>query len=105
MILLKTMKMLREGLQEGERVVNLTPNSITDAFAELRDKVTTEKFGIHKLRHYSASIMHALNVPDIYIMERGGWKSRETLQKIYTHALDDQKTKNDKIVLEYFSEL
>ena len=49
--------------------------------------------------------MHALNVPDIYIMERGGWKSRETLQKIYTHALDDQKTKNDKIVLDYFSEL
>jgi integrase len=101
----ETMKLLREGLQEGERVVNLTPNSITDAFAELRNKVTTETFGIHKLRHYSASIMHALNVPDIYIMERGGWKSRETLQKIYTHALDDQKTKNDKIVLEYFSEL
>lgn len=93
----ETMNLLRKGLQKGGRVVKLTPNSITDAFAELRDKVTTEKFGIHKLRHYSASIMHALNVPDIYIMERGGWKSRETLQRIYTHTLDEQKQKTIRL--------
>ena len=98
-------EILKKDIKKGQHIVNLNPDEITRKFIALRKKVTTQKFGIHKLRHYSASIMHALNVPDIYIMERGGWKSRDTLQKIYTHALDDQKIKNDKIVLKHFSEL
>ena len=100
----EVIKLLKEGLQEGERVVPLSPNAITKAFTVLRNKVTTEKFGIHKLRHYSASIMHALGIPDIYIMDRGGWKSRETLQNVYTHALSTQKQKNTQKILSHFSE-
>lgn len=101
----ETTELLRKDLRTGARVVNLSPNSITDAFAALRKKVTPEVFGIHRLRHYSASIMHALNIPDRYIMERGGWKSRETLQRIYTHTLDEQKQKNNTVVLDYFAKL
>lgn len=39
------------------------------------------KLGIHKLWHYSVSIMHAFNIPYRYITERGVWKLTETLQK------------------------
>ena len=42
--------------------------------------------------------MHALGVPDQYIMARGGWKTRNTLDNIYLHSLYDvAETMNDKI--------
>ena len=55
-------------------------------------------FRFHDLRHYCASIQHALGVPDAYIMSRGGWNSDAVLKQIYRHALDDRaKSENDKI--------
>lgn len=37
--------------------------------------------------------MHAIGVPDVYIMERGGWKSDATLKKIYRGKMDDCQKK------------
>lgn len=45
-------------------------------------KLDIPHFRFHDLRYYSASIMHAIGVPDVYIMERGGWSSDKTLKKI-----------------------
>ncbi len=40
-----------------------------------------------------------MGVPDLYIMQRGGWENREVLDKIYEHVLsDEQKDFNAKIV-------
>ncbi|MCB7523198.1 tyrosine-type recombinase/integrase [[Clostridium] hylemonae] len=50
-------------------------------------------FRFHDLRHYSASIQHALGIPDAYIMERGGWETDGTLKSIYRHTLKDKKKK------------
>ncbi len=33
--------------------------------------------------------MHALNVPDQYIIQQGGWKSNRVLKEIYQTALSD----------------
>ena len=43
----------------------------------------------HALRHYCASQLHALGMPDAYIMERGGWESDGVLKGIYRHTLSD----------------
>ena len=52
----------------------------------------------HDLRHYSASKMHAVGVPDQYIQGRHGWKTDYALKKIYRNELDDvTKSMNDKI--------
>ncbi|MFQ6805454.1 MAG: tyrosine-type recombinase/integrase [Lachnospiraceae bacterium] len=48
-----------------------------------------QPFHFHDLRHYAASIMHALNVPDQYIIQQGGWKSNRVLKEIYQTALSD----------------
>ena len=44
----------------------------------------------HSLRHYSASYLHAIGIPDAYIMERGGWSTPHVMQKVYRHALADR---------------
>jgi len=75
----------------------LTPNAITQRWRRLRKYVGTEST-FHSLRHFSASLCHALQMPDQYIMGRHGWKSPATLNNIYKNEIDDFTRKmNDKV--------
>lgn len=86
-------------------VTSLSPNNITDRFNDILVKAGIQHFRFHDLRHYSASIQHALGIPDAYIMQRGGWGSDGVLKNIYRHVLSDrQKEMNDK-ANEHFSSL
>ena len=83
--------------KEG-RVCELCPDTITKVFIQLLDKTGLPHFRFHDLRHYSASIQHAMGVPDQYIMLRGGWGTDRTLKSVYRHSLPEQaKEQNDKI--------
>ena len=68
-----------------------------------RTKLGIERFRFHDLRHYSASIMHAIGIPDQYIMERGGWATDATLKKVYRHALQDKNQEMINKANDYFS--
>lgn len=72
-------------------LVKLTPDQITSQFSDALKKYGLPHFRFHDLRHYQASILHALGVPDLYIMRRGGWKSANTLNKIYKHEIDAKR--------------
>lgn len=86
-------------------ITNLNPNNITDRFSDIVSSAGIEHFRFHDLRHYCASVQHALGIPDAYIMLRGGWKSDGTLKNIYRHALSDrEKAMNDK-ANSFFDEL
>ena len=85
------------------RLVELCPDTITKDFILLIRDAGIPKFRFHDLRHYSASIQHALGVPDAYIMKRGGWKSEATLNNVYRHAMDQQMKKENKRINDYFS--
>ncbi|MDD6812444.1 MAG: site-specific integrase [Lachnospiraceae bacterium] len=52
------------------RIVTLNPNEITDRFNSILKRAGLTHFRFHDLRHYSASIQHALGIPDSYIMQR-----------------------------------
>ena len=54
------------------------------------------------LRHYCASIQHALGIPDAYIMQRGGWNSDAVLKQVYRHALSDRAVQMNAIANEHF---
>lgn len=62
-------------------------------------------FRLHALRAYYASTAHALGVPDVYIMNAGGWKSDKTLKEVYRRALEDKEVDMQKKVAEYISKL
>lgn len=80
------------------RIVQISPSQITNRFRRLQALSGLPHFRFHDLRHYCASIQHALGMPDAYIMSRGGWNSDAVLKQIYRHALDDRaKEENNKI--------
>jgi hypothetical protein len=53
----------------------------------------------------NASVMLALNVPDKYAMERGGWSNTATLKNVYQETFTPEREKVDNIIDNYFSAL
>lgn len=91
-------------LGQGEgSIITTTPNCITASFCYLRNKLGL-KCRFHDLRHYTASIMHAIGIPDQYIQQRTGHKSAKILQEIYRNPLKSQSNIYVKKTNEYFSE-
>lgn len=88
-----------EGI-EG-RVCPVVPSAITSEFIRLRDSLgLTCRF--HDLRHFFASYLHALEVPDQYIIKAGGWRSDFMLKSVYRNTLADEERRisdriNDRI--------
>ena len=76
------------------QIVKMQPNTLTDKFIKLLKANNLPHFRFHDLRHYNVSILHAMNVPDKYIMQRGGWSSNYTMNNVYNHTL---KSKTDSI--------
>ncbi len=70
-------------------LVSSTPAAISDRFIRIIKRLKLPHIRFHDLRHYSASVMHAIGVPDVYIMQRGGWSSDHTLKSIYRGSMDD----------------
>lgn len=100
----KLPKEVIELLGEGEgRIYPHTPTSITCAFTRLRNRLGL-KCRFHDLRHYSASIMHAIGVPDQYIMERGGWSDDRVLKAVYRNSLKDKAKEFTDRTNKYLSE-
>lgn len=64
-----------------------------------------QHFRFHDLRHYSASIMHTIGIPDVYIMERGGWSSDSTLKQIYHGSMDDYQKKFTYKTINHFDKI
>lgn len=89
---------------ENGRIVNIMPVTVTDYFIDARAKFHLPHFRFHDLRHYQASILHAMGVPDKYIMERGGWSTDSTLKNIYQHTMSDKRQQVEDDIIEKFEE-
>jgi len=85
-------------------VVTINPNSLTQAYTRLRDRIGI-KCRFHDLRHYAASIAHAIGIGDSYIMQRGGWGSDAILKSVYRNVLDDQRIINEDKINGYMDNL
>lgn len=84
------------------RIIKSDPNVLGLKFIRLKKKLNLD-FRFHDLRHYAASLMHALGVPDQYIMERGGWSSDGVLKSVYRNVLNDKQDEFTKMTNDYFS--
>ena len=87
------------------RIVNLNPDQITHRFMRALRHLDVPAFRFHDLRHYAASIMHAIGVPDQYIMQRGGWSSDKTLKAIYRGTITDFEEKYTGLTLMHFEDM
>lgn len=86
----------------GDRLYPYQPVTLTNRFVLLSKEILGKKYRFHDLRHYSASVLHAMGVPDLYIMKRGGWDSRETLDRIYQHIISEEQKKFNEQIMERF---
>ena len=86
-------------------ITELNPGMITNRFNRILKRYEIPGFRFHDLRHYSASMLHAMNVPDHYIMQRGGWGSDTVLKQVYRHVLEEETKKQNDRINERFSEL
>ena len=87
------------------RITKLNPAQVSDRFSDVLKRCGIQHFRFHDLRHYCASIQHAIGIPDSYIMQRGGWGNDGVLKSVYRHVMEEkQKEMNDK-ANNYFSKL
>lgn len=67
------------------------PNSITCYLTKAQDSIGIPRFSIHKLRHYFASQMSVLGVPEADILKMGGWESDHIMKAVYRHSMMDKE--------------
>ena len=85
------------------RIIDKNPDGITHAFSRVVQESGLPHFRFHDLRHYSASIMHAIGVPDQYIMARGGWSSDNVMKTVYRNVIDIEKERQTRKINKYFA--
>ncbi len=92
--------------KKGDGYIEMrSDKAIYSRFVRVIKKAGLPHMRFHDLRHLSASIMVALGIPDLYAMERGGWKTRHTLNKVYQHTFSQERQAVDAKVDEYFNSL
>lgn len=91
--------------QRTGRITDLTPTAVSIRFRKMLKKLGIHHFRFHDLRHYSASIQHAIGIPDAYIMQRGGWGSDGVLKNVYRHVMQDKEREMTEKANGYFSGL
>ena len=84
-----------ERIQTQGYITHLLPSQVSNRFWKRQRNLGIPPYCFHSLRHFHASYLHYLNIPDAYIQKRGGWANASTLQNIYRHALADKVTPTD----------
>lgn len=88
----------------GEHILPIVPTTITGAFYDLNKRLGT-KVRYHDLRHYNASVMLALGVPDKYAMERIGDATEHMFKAVYQHVMRDKQQQVATLVTGHFTNI
>lgn len=81
---------IADKIREQGYIYNGHPNNITDYLSKVQKELGITHFSLHKLRHYFASKMSAMNIPEEDIMKFGGWETDYVMKAVYRHAMDDK---------------
>lgn len=96
-------EMLGRQERKGETICKVTAGTISAHFFKLLENAGVEHFRFHDLRHYYASVMLALGIPNKYAERRMGHKSDRMLKTVYQHLMESKIDETDRMIDEYFS--
>lgn len=86
-------------------IVKAHPDALSERFRRAITVSGLQKFRFHDLRHYSASILHAIGVPDQYIMQRGGWSSDYVMKSVYRNVIDEESARQNQKIMAHFNQM
>ena len=98
-------ELIRQLPPEQEYLVPLKGQALYKKFKRLVRDNDLPEMTFHDLRHMNASVMLALNIPDKYAMERGGWSTDKIMKAVYQHTFTAERKAVDEKVDDYFSSL
>lgn len=96
-------ELLEAGRQASGRICTMKLANISDNFISLMSKNNMPSFRFHDLRHYNASVMLALGIPDKYAMEIMGHSTNNMLKTVYQHTMENKRMEINNILDDYFS--
>lgn len=67
------------------------PKDINGDIVTISKAVGIQHFSIHDLRHYFASKMSTLNIPEADILRMGGWESDYVMKSVHRHSMIDKE--------------
>lgn len=70
-----------------EYIIHYNRNQLYKCLERVCDKLGIQRYRFHDLRHYQASVMLALGVPDKYAMQRMGHASINMLKNVCQHTM------------------
>ena len=86
----------------NENVIALTGEAIYGRFDHILKRLNLPHFRLHDLRHYYASVLLAMGIPNKYAQQRMGHSTDNMLKNVYQHIMEDTKNEIDKSVDNYF---
>ena len=88
---------LAEQIREQGYVYKGHPGSITKHLEKVEERLGIPRFPLHKLRHYFASQMSAMGIPEADILKMGGWETDHVMKSVYRHSMmeKEEKAKRD----------
>jgi len=83
----------------------INPSTMSRRLKALCEEHHMKPITFHKLRHINASIMLFLNLPEKYMLERGGWKTPYVMKETYQHTISSERRRYDSEINDYMTRI
>ena len=94
---------LCERQRKGLPLIDISIHALTKRFPRLLERAGLPKFRYHDLRHYFASVLLTLGIPDLYVIKIIGHSTTDMLKRNYQHIMKDADDKYRKIISDNFN--
>lgn len=93
---------LADKIRDQGYVCKCYPGMIAKTLSKVEKELDIPHFSLHKLRHYFASEMSALGVPEADILKMGGWETDHVMKSVYRHAMLDKEEQAKRAAVDKF---
>ena len=79
--------------EDDDFIVHIDRHAMFKRLSRACEHLELPHYRFHDLRHYYASMMLSIGIPDKYAMEQMGHSSTHMLKQVYQHTMDDTRKK------------
>lgn len=81
------------------------PERISERFSHIARRAGCPGTRFHDLRHFYASYLHSIGVPEADILSRGGWEHNGVMETVYRHSLNSSSNVWNQTINTKFTEI